>query len=359
MYGIVAGGSAIQPGYVAKVRSFAGLGTFFVLACLLVAPTARAQGSTAAPAQPSAQPSAERIRAAAAEYDAGRRAFLERKFEDAAVHFENAWHDAPRAEALRNAIRARRDAKQPARAATLAALAEQYYADDTNTMVVVHDTLAAEAPHLHKVTLSCTPACGVVADSRTVSLDDTSKLVFYLSPGSHDVVVSWGEDKTKAIKVEAKAGGQDDLSFEVPKEAAPPAPPPPVVVAPPPPPREAPPPVHEKPLGPAVFLVGAGLTVAAGALTIVSGIDTLNNPGQDAVRRDCAGQGDSCPEYQQGRNSQLRTNILIGVTAGLGVVTGVIGIFFTKWSSSSSRLTASRQTYTGLRFTGTGVTGAF
>src|SRR5689334_8497513 len=54
-----------------------------------------------------APPTAERIRSAAKEYDEGRRLFVAGEFEQAAIHFENAYNDAPRAEALRNAIRAR------------------------------------------------------------------------------------------------------------------------------------------------------------------------------------------------------------------------------------------------------------
>ena len=63
-----------------------------VLAALSLATTARAQDTPPAPAPPSA----ELIRSAAAEYDAGRRAFMEKKYEEAAIHFENAVHDAPK-----------------------------------------------------------------------------------------------------------------------------------------------------------------------------------------------------------------------------------------------------------------------
>ena len=94
--------------------------------------------------------------------------------------------------------------------------------------------------------------------------------------------------------------------------------------------------MKERPLGPAVFFVAAGVTVAAGAATIVSGIATQNDPGPDAVRRECAGQGPSCPLYQEGQDAETRTNILLGATIGAAVVTGVIGLFFTQWSSSSS-----------------------
>ncbi len=127
----------------------------------------------------------------------------------------------------------------------------------------------------------------------------------------------------------------DTLTLEWPPRKpveTPPPPPPPIVGTPPPPP----PPASTKPFGPAVFFVGAGVTVALGAATIISGIDTKNNPGVDAVRKACAGKDESCPEYQQGKSAETRTNVLLGVTIGAAVVTGVIGVFFTQWSSSPS-----------------------
>jgi hypothetical protein len=86
---------------------------------------------------------------------------------------------------------------------------------------------------------------------------------------------------------------------------------------------------------PIVFFVGAGLTAVAGAATIWSGIDTLNNPGKDVVRDKCSDT--TCPEYQEGLNHQRRTNILIGVTAGLGLGTAIIGALLTDWSGSSGQ----------------------
>jgi hypothetical protein len=93
-----------------------------------------------------------------------------------------------------------------------------------------------------------------------------------------------------------------------------------------------PPPVTAKPLGPAVFLIGAGLTAAGVGVTIWSGLDTQKNPGTAAVKADCVGQGTSCPEYQQGLSSQLRTNILLAATGGVAALTVVTGLFLTQWS---------------------------
>jgi hypothetical protein len=272
----------------------------------------------------SAEDNAESIRTAAREFDEGRRLFLENKFEPAAVHFENAFVDAPRAEALRNAIRARRSAKQFARAGTLAELALEQYPSDAATVALAKEALGEAAAKSHSVVVACDPKCGIAADGRSVSLVDARTQRLFLDPGSHELAVSFGP-RTKQVKIDAKAGGKTELSVKPPPEA--PALPAPDVA--PARPAEG----SGKPFGPVVFVALAGLTAVGGGATLVSGLDAKNNPGVDAVRRDCAGLGDSCATYQRGLQAQLRTNILLGATAGLAAVTAVVGIFFTEWSS--------------------------
>lgn len=283
-------------------------------------------------------PSADRLKAAAEEYDRGRRAFLGDDFEGAAVHFENAFRDAPRAETLRLAMRARRKAKQPARAATLAAVAQQRYPNDAPTAQLAKETLDEAAPQLNEYLIDCNADCAIAADGRVVSQSDATKHRIFLEPGSHELGVSFKQGGMTR-RVDGKKGGKETLSFEAPPppKVAPPVVTPPVGDRPPPPP----PPVSTKPLGPAVFFVAAGLTVAVGAATVVSGIDAKNNPGVDAVRRACAGKDESCPAYQDGKAAETRTNVLLGVTVGAAVITGVIGIFFTEWSSPAAPSRAS------------------
>src|ERR1051325_5385040 len=79
-----------------------------------------------------APPDADRLKAAADEFDSGRRAFKIKDFENSAIHFENADRDAPSPEALQSAIRARKEAGHTARASTLAALALSRYPNDKN-----------------------------------------------------------------------------------------------------------------------------------------------------------------------------------------------------------------------------------
>lgn len=287
-----------------------------------------------------AAPSADRLKSAAEEYDKGRRAYLANEFEQAAVHFENAYNDAPRAEALRNAIRARTQAKQLSRAATLSAVAQSLYASDTATMELAAATLKDARAKLHEVSVACAPECGVAADGRVVSLVDTKTFTLFLDPGAHDVVVSWPQDRSKSTHVDAKPQGHDKLTLEAP----------PVPVAPPPTnpttnaqqqsaqqPPVAPEPAR-KPLGRVPFFIGAGLTAVGIGATVFSGLDAQSNPGVDAVKRDCVGLGESCPTYQKGKDAQFRTNVILGVTGGVALATAAVGIFFTQWTATPAKV---------------------
>ena len=304
-----------------------------------------AVSNAAAAPPPEEPPSADRLKSAAEEYDRGRRAFLAEDFEGAAVHFESAFRDAPRAETVRLAIRARRKAKQLGRAATLAAIAQQRYPNDPQTAQLAKETLDEAGPALHEYNVECNADCAIAADGRVVSQSDAQKHRIFLEPGPHELGVSF---KTGGVArhIDAKKAGKETLTFEAPP---PPAPPPAVVTPVGPPLTTATPPPKEKPLSPVVFFVAAGVTVALGAATIVSGIDAKNNPGVDAVRSACAGKDESCPEYQAGKSAETRTNVLLGATIGVAAITGVIGVFFTQWSSSPKSAPATGGV-TGLRF---------
>lgn len=306
------------------------------------------------------EPSADRIKAAADEFDQGRRAFLAKDYENAAVHFENAFRDAPRAETLRLAIRARREGKQLARAATLAAVAQEKYAGDAATAQLARETLAEAAPQLAELQIACAPTeCSITADGRVVSQLDAKDLRIFLEPGAHQVGASF---KTGSVskEIEGKKGGKEQLLFEAPAEPVPAAPAPAAPAGPgptkPSPPAEAPP--SHKPFGPLVFWIGAGLTVAAGGVTVWSGIDTQNNPGTDRVRAECAGKDESCPAYAEGRASQLRTNVFIAATSVLAVGTIAIGVFFTDWGGRG-KTGASRPLDVAVGPTSAAVTGRF
>lgn len=282
-------------------------------------------GLSLAPATARAQGDG-RIESAAVEFDAGRRAYLEQNYEEAALHFENAWTDAPRAETLRNAIRCRLDAKQLARAATLAALARRLYGDDAATMDLVRTTLDDAAPKLHEAVISCAPACGAAVDGHAVAVEPATQVTFFVEPGRHDVVVTWPGGASSALAVGGDAGTREQVSLTAP------APPPARPVG-----GATLSPSARKPLGPSIFWVGVAVTGAAAVATVVSVIAMVNDPGRDAVRRDCVGLGDACPTYERALAAQRRTNVLLVSTAAAGLVTAVVGVFFTQWSSPIAR----------------------
>ena len=98
-----------------------------------------------------------------------------------------------------------------------------------------------------------------------------------------------------------------------------------------PPPPEPPPPDTETEAGPSPvwFWVGLGLTAGAGAATIASGVDTI-------AKHDDFAAMPTLELSEAGQDAELRTNVLIGVTAGLAAVTAAVGIFVVDWDGGSA-----------------------
>lgn len=288
----------------------------------------------------SAAPTAEDIKAAGDEFDRARRAFKAREWIAAAEAAEAADRLAPASAALELAIRARERAEQTARAATLAALALERHGNDAKLASLARPIVERAGSSLHRVTVMCAPACDLVTGTTLAHGAPSEKRTIFLAPGEHDLRASWSGGRSASERVVAERGGQSELSFTAPPETKPevgPRPTPRSTAPPPPKPTPAQPEPAGSGLPPAVFFIGAGLTLVAGGVTVWSGIDTQNNPGPDRVRAQCAGQGTDCPEYQDGLSRQKRTNILLGVTGGLGVVTAVVGGLLTDWSSPAQR----------------------
>jgi hypothetical protein len=293
-----------------------------------------------------APPDADRLKAAADEFDSGRRSFKIRDFENAAVHFENADRDAPSPEALQSAIRARKEAGHTSRAATLAALALSRYPTDKGIGDYARQVLSESERLLYRVAVACSPDCTLIVDNKVMPFPESANAVVYLDPGAHALIAGWSNNRHKNADVTATAGGGSRLSFVAPpieKPAAAPADPgastPSSDAAAPPAEGDS---GQEKPkksgLPPTVFYAGAGATVILGGVTIWSGIDTMNNPGTDRVRTDCQNVQPitNCSTYQLGLDHERRTNILIAATSVVGVTTAVIGLFFTNWAGDDT-----------------------
>jgi len=285
-------------------------------------------------AEDAADPTPAQVRTAAEAFDRGREAYKTEDYVEAAEQFESADANAPSAAALELAIRARDKAGQLDRAATLAALALARHPDDPNIQKIAPPIVERAKAELFELNLKCDEACDVtVAGKIAPGRRATERTVFLIS-GTYAVRAGWSGDRSSSKSVEASKGGTGTLEFRAPQV---PVEPPPVatpIVAPPKAAEEEDQGTSGK-LPPTVFWVGAGLTAVLGGVTVWSGIDTQNNPGPDRVREACTSGSSECDSlYNDGLGKQHRTNALLGVTAGLGVATAVVGLFFTDWGGS-------------------------
>jgi len=296
-----------------------------------------------------AQPDAAQVREAASEFDEGTRAFKAQEYEEAASRFEAADDAVPSPAALRLAIRSRAKAGQASRAATLAALALARHPKDDKTATLARAVVDEHSGELQQVRVSCASPCVLAVGTRSIHGSHSTRWELYLDPGKHQVAASFfGGVSGGRVLIEASAGGESSMRFEPTEGSEGDS----GAVVPPPPsdgwgddpkPDDVP---TEKParpddsddgggLSPAFFVAGLVATGVLGGVTIWSGIDTQNNPGEEVVREACVGQGPDCPEFQDGVDRQNRTNILIGVTAGTAAVTLLVGTLLTDWGGSS------------------------
>jgi hypothetical protein len=180
--------------------------------------------------------------------------------------------------------------------------------------------------------------------TRSVPGESNTRWTVYVDPGKTAIGASFfGGTSSAPQEITAAAGKSSEIRFEPEEKKATPKP---VVVVPgpssdaekPPVGVEAPPelppgdvvPTKSSGIHPAAFIAFGVATLGLGGATIWSGLDTKNNPGVDVVKAKCAGLGETCPEYQEGRKKQTRTNILIGATAGTAAISVVLAIL-TNW----------------------------
>ncbi len=317
-----------------------------------------------------AQSSADDVKKAGDEFDQGKRAYKNKNWVDAAEHFEAADGLAPSPIAIEWAMRARDKADQLDRAATLASITKTRHADRADLVKLADGLLKRARGKLAEVKVHCAPACGLVIGTKLVPGGPTTDRVLFLPPGSAELHASWSGGRTRTAQVLGAKGTPEEVSFTAPPEEK-------VGTAEPAvggavtsagksdskptaqttssgerPEKDKP---HEEAgsgLPPVIFFIGAGLTAAAGGVTIWSGLDTQKNPGADRVREECAGQGENCALYQDGLKRQRRTNVLLAVTGGLALTTTVIGALFTNWKGAPEEKAARVEPWVGIGFSG-------
>ena len=299
-------------------------------------------GGTAHAQEAAAEPTPAQVRTAAEAFDKGREAYKAEDYVEAAEEFEKADNNAPSAAALELAIRSRDKAGELDRAATLMSLALKRHPDDQNLLKLAGDLAKRANATLFELTAVCDTPCDLTVGGKIVHGTPDTERLLYVQPGALTVRAGWSDNRSDSKQVQAEAGGKGQVTFVTPatpagktmaKEPVDPVSPEPTA-----PPVQRDDGAEKKSSGwsPTIFFVGAGLTVVLGGITVWSGIDTVNNPGADRVRRECGDQGEKCSLYQEGLSKQRRTNVLIGVSAGVGVATALIGILATDWSGGKS-----------------------
>ena len=280
-----------------------------------------------------AEPTPAQIRVAAEAFDKGREAHQAEEYVTAAEQFEKADYNAPSVAAIELAARSRDKAGELDRAATLASLGVKRYPEEQNLLKLAGDLAKRARQTLFELTATCDQPCELAVGGKLVhGVPDTQRVLF-VAPGSLTVRAGWSDNRNDSRRVEATAAGSGEVSFTAPEpEAAEVAEKPPEAA--PPPPVEAPPPAEDKKwagLPPAVFYASAGVTAVLVGVTVWSGLDTVNNPGADRVKAECANE--DCALYRDGLDRQHRTNALLGVTIGVGAATALLGVFATDWGS--------------------------
>ncbi len=287
--------------------------------------------------------SASDVKRAAEEYDRGRDAYRAEQYVEAAERFEAADAHAPSAAALRLAILSRKEAGQLARAATLAALGLERHADDS-ALTELANGVIEEAKTLQRTEVSCDEPCELVMDDKIVHGRPSRHRVLYMEAGSHRITASWAEGRTKSESLEATEGNTTQADFFAPPSVDTETAADPVdsstdestVET-----DEGVQPTSKGGWSPTVFWTGLGLTAVGLGATTYLGLYAVNNPGEDAVRSKCVGQGTSCPEYQEGKDNERNANIALGATAAIGVFTAITGLFLTDWDSGKEAAPSS------------------
>jgi len=278
--------------------------------------------------------------AAAEAYDRASAAYLARNYEQAARWFETAHRLAPAAPALIQAIRSHHRARNELRAATLALQLRDQYPDVHTADRTVLPLLRDAEQSLFRVDVQC-DGCSVLLDGAL--LDGMS---FFLEPGTTHAVIAHFEGGDVEAEVSGAADERRELAFESPPEVRPETgtqsgtgrqesseagTDPRQGRADPSASRDE----GSAGLSPVWVLVGAGVTAALGGVLIWSGLDAV--AGVDGYEAEAA-TGDPMVAQQlleDGQARELRTNVLIGATAGAAAVTAIL-LLLTSWGGEDA-----------------------
>jgi hypothetical protein len=275
-----------------------------------------------APAFAQAEPPSETsVRAQAAQqFREGSRAFDRGDFTHAADAFLLAYRLAPHVDSLWNAARARQRADELPSAATLYARYLREAPAGARDRGVAAAQLATLATGLGRVEVH-----GSGIEQLIVDEHPSEDRIVYVTPGAH-VVRAVVAGALLQQTPELVAGGIVSLVFEAPPLSV--SPEPHAALPDRPTPEARPPPMSAR-VRVSPWIVGGGgvLTGVAVAATIASGVATLS-------ALDAFNASPTASNLAIGQSMQARTNVLLGISVGLGVMTTASAIWLVDWRSA-------------------------
>jgi hypothetical protein len=268
-----------------------------------------------------ADPTAADRAAAGSDVQKGTAAMTAKRFRAAAELFESAFKRVPEPKTLFSAATAWQKNGDSARAANAYARYLKEAPEKAPAREKAKKELDALSAKLGQLAIKAEGASQVSVDNEPLELPLAP--IVYVNTGAHELEAKFG-DKTVTQPTTATAGAVANVLLVVPPEpkVAPP------VVAAPAPVAKPPPEERRKPLPPLVVYIGAGAAVLVGGLTVISALDVSSQKDTFDAQR-------TQENLDAGRDKQLRTNILLAVTGGIVVFTGVAAILLVDWKGRS------------------------
>jgi hypothetical protein len=302
-------------------------------ACLLGAAPARADG-------PATDVQAHQA------YERGTAAYRRKDYATAAREYAAADALSPNPVALQAAIDATIQGDDPVLGLQLVERAR----GAPRTSALLSTMLVAQQKFAHRtgrIGVAC-PAQPCLATIDGAAIDPSQPTVVRV--GAHTVMVeSGGSTITRTLTVPPDETVTLTPSSSSPSPSSPPAssptaapstaPSPSTSPAPAPPPSPAPSPADASDLSPVWFFATLGATAVAGGLTLASGIDTSNKSSAFSACRAPGAPSDCGQLASDGQSAQTRTNVLLGVTAALGLTTVAL-VPFVRWHHITAAVTA-------------------
>ena len=260
---------------------------------------------------------------ARAAYDDAARAYEAKDFPRAARGFARADALAPNALALKLALAAAVQAGDPVLAEELAVRAERRDASaDVQELARSAHRFAKGRVGTIRIACSGTPTCTAEIGGR--KLRDGETIIALRGP----VVVAFtsAEGRASRVDVDVPEGGLAIASEPSPLATAPPR----AASAAPREPPAASGSGGAKGLPPVFFWLGVGATSALTGATIASGIDSNARYDDFAAAR-------TVETRENGRASELRTNVLLGGAIVAALATTAVGLWFTRWGAGAEQ----------------------